>query len=155
MNSTELSQILTDTVATVLEEAVYALVDREQDFCDDDTVVVESLVAFSGTYTGTIALEVEASGVLPLINDFLGCDSTDPLSNPNGEAMGEFANIVAGRLLEAWLPRETNYDIGIPTVETRKHSETRLVNEPHVCVAKLRTDSGTHVAAAILLGVWS
>jgi len=155
MNSTELSQVLTDTVANVLEEAVYALVDREQEFCDDDTLVVESLVAFSGTYTGTIALEVEASGVLPLVNDFLGCDSVDPLSNPSSEAMGGLANIVAGRVLEAWLPEETNYGIGIPSVETKKHSETRLVNEPHVCVAKLRTDSGTHVAVAILLGVWS
>jgi CheY-specific phosphatase CheX len=155
MNSVQLGQLLTDTVVNVLEEAVYALVDREQEYCADETPVVESLVSFSGTYTGTIALEVEELGVLPFVNDFLGCDPTESPSHASYDAMGELANIVAGRLLEAWLPEATNYDIGIPLVENVQHCQTRLANEPQVCVAKLRTDSGTHVAAAILLGVWS
>ncbi len=73
----------------------------------------------------------------------------------NNDAIGELANIVAGRLLEAWLPEGTDYDIGIPSVTTAPHRETRLATEPQVCVAKLLTDTGTHVAAAILLGVWS
>jgi len=155
MNSERLGQILTDTVVSVLEEAIYALVDREQEYCDGDTPVVESLVSFCGTYTGTIALEVETSGILPLVNDFLGCDPEQALSVPKSDAIGELANIVAGRLLEAWLPGELNYDIGIPAVTSTTHRETKLVNEPQVCVAKLRTDSGTRIAAAILLGVWS
>jgi CheY-specific phosphatase CheX len=155
MNSEQLGQVLTDTVASVLEEAIYALVDRGVDFCDDEVPVVESLVSFSGRYTGTVALEVETSGILPLVNDFLGCDPEHPLNLPNNDAIGELANIVAGRLLEAWLPPEVTYDIGIPTVTATTHGQTRLVNEPRVCVAQLRTDSGTHIAAAILLGVWS
>ena len=155
MNSVQLGQLLTDTVVSVFEEAVYALVDREQEYCDSETLVVESLVSFTGTYTGTVALEVEQSGVLPIINDFLGCDSTVTPGTASNDAIGELANIVAGRLLEAWLPQDTKYDIGIPSVETVKHCQTYLLNEPQVCVAKLRTDSGTHVAAAILLGVWS
>lgn len=155
MNSEQLGQVLTDTVASVLEEAIYALVDRDQQYCEDDVPVVESLVAFSGTYTGTIALEVETSGILPLVNDFLGCDNDQALGLPNSDAIGELANIVAGRLLEAWLPGEANYDIGIPKVVSTTHGQTRLITEPQVCVAKLRTDSGTRVAAAILLGVWT
>lgn len=155
MNSEQLGQILTDTVAGVLEEAIYALVDRDQEYCENDVPVVESLVAFRGTYTGTIALEVEASGILPLVNDLLGCDPEHALSLPKSDAIGELANIVAGRLLEAWLPRESEYDIGIPLITSTIHGHTRLVNEPQVCVAKLRTDSGTRIAAAILLGVWS
>jgi CheY-specific phosphatase CheX len=155
VNSVQLGQVLTDTVINVFEEAVYALVDREQASCANETLVVESLVSFTGKYVGTIALEVEAAGVLTLINDFLGNETCGSVNNTNSEAVGELANIVAGRLLEAWLPEGTNYDIGIPTVETVKHCETRLVNEPQVCVTNLRTDGGTHVAAAILLGVWS
>ena len=154
MNTEQLQQVLTDTVVSVLEEAIYALVDRDQAYCEDDVPVVESLVSFSGTYTGTIALEVEASGILPLVNDFLGCDIEQSLSLPKSDAIGELANIVAGRLLEAWLPGELNYDIGIPVVTSTTHAQTKIANEPQVCVARLRTDSGTRVAAAILLGVW-
>ena len=155
MNSEQLGQILTDTVASVLEEAIYALVDRDQPACEDEIPVVESLIAFSGIYTGTIALEVETSGILPLVNDFLGCDPEQALGLPQSDAIGELANIIAGRLLETWLPGEPNYDIGIPKVVSTTHRQTRLANEPQVCVTRLRTDSGTRVAAAILLGVWT
>ena len=155
MNSEQLGQVLTDTVVSVLEEAIYALVDRDQEYCENEVPVVESLISFSGTYTGTIALEVETSGILPLVNDFLGCDPEQALSLPKSDAIGELANIVAGRLLEAWMPGDPSYDIGIPTVTSTTHGQTKLVTEPQVCVAKLRTDSGTRVAAAILLGVWS
>ena len=155
MNSEQLGQLLSDTVASVLEEAIYALVDRDQEYCDGDVPVVESLVSFSGTYTGTLSLEVEASGILPLVNDFLGCDPEQALSLPRSDAIGELANIVVGRLLESWLTGEPSYDIGIPVVSSTTHGRTRLISEPQVCVTKLRTDSGTRVAAAILLGVWS
>jgi len=155
MNSELLGIVLTDTVASVLEEAIYALVERDQDYCEDEVPVVESLVSFRGTYTGTIVLEVEASGILPLVNDFLGCDPEHALSLPMSEAIGELANIIAGRVLEAWLPGKLSYAIGTPKVISTTHGETRLACEPQVCVTKLRTDSGTRVAAAILLGVWS
>ena len=155
MNSVQLEHILTETVASVFEEAVFALIDKESEFCADDTLVVESLVSFSGLYTGTVALEVEAEGVTPLTNDFLGNEASCTPQEANIEAIGELANIIVGRFLEAWLPADTNYDIGIPIVNRKLHSQTYLVNEPQVCVANLRTDSGLHVAAAVLLGVWS
>jgi hypothetical protein len=155
MNSIQLEHILTNTVTSVFEEAVYALVEREQEPCPDDALVVESLISFKGTYTGTIALEVEAKGVAPMTNDLLGCDESQVPPNCCNEAIGELANIIAGRLLEAWLPQQTDYDIGIPSVSSKVHSQTHLVNEPQVCVARLRTDSGIHVTAAVLMGVWS
>ncbi|HMA93254.1 MAG TPA: hypothetical protein VKP30_11245, partial [Polyangiaceae bacterium] len=57
---------------------------------------------------------------------------------------------IAGRFLESWLPDETNYDIGIPTVSTRLHADSSIVKQTHVCITKLRTDTGVRVAVAVL-----
>ena len=154
MNSEQLRQLLSDTVVSVFEEAVYALIDREQEYCSGETPAVESVVPFSGTYTGTLALTAEASGSALLTGNFLGSDSDSIPPDLNHEVIGELSNIIAGRLLEAWQPEATNYDIGIPTVKLVPHSQSRLMTEPQVCVVKLRTDAGLHVAAAVLLGVW-
>lgn len=155
MKSVELGEVLNHTVVSVLEEAVYALVERTDEDTGATTEVLESLISFSGRYTGTISLEVDASGVATIANDFLGTDSSEPFDPASCDAIGELANIVAGRFLEAWLKNETDYDIGIPSVSRMLHKETRFATEPQVCVTRLRTDSGIHVAVAILLGVWS
>lgn len=150
MNADELGRILTDSVASVLEEAVFALVDRDQDYCDGDTVVVESLVPFSGVHAGSIALEVEASGAVIFASDFLGDESTQVSENTSREAIGELANIIAGKFLESWLPDETNYDIGIPSITTLAHAESQIMTRRQLCVTKLRTDTGIRVAVAVL-----
>lgn len=155
MKSVELGDVLTHTVVSVLEEAVYALVERADDDTAGTTEVFESLISFAGRYTGTISLEVDAGGVAAIANDFLGTDSSEPSDSASCDAIGELANIVAGRFLEAWLKSETDYDIGIPSVSRKLHKETRLATEPQVCVTRLRTDTGIHLAVAILLGVWS
>jgi CheY-specific phosphatase CheX len=154
MNSERLAQLLADTVVNVFEETVFALMDRAPCATPDDIRMVQSLVSFSGTYTGSIALEVEASGVTQLESDFLGADSADSGAGERHEVVGELANIVAGRLLEAWQPEATNYDIGIPTVSLVTHAESRASNEPRVCNIDFRTDANLHVVAAIIMGVW-
>lgn len=155
MNAVELQRILAETVARVFEDAVYALVEEEIVPCEPDTRVIESLVAFTGTYTGTIALEVEAAGAQSIANDLLGTEAPAVSAELNAAAVGELANIVAGRFMESWLPNETNYDIGIPSTSVGTHSGTRLFTEPAVCCTQLRTDNGVRIAAAVLLGSWA
>ena len=155
MNSLGLGELLTETLTTVLQEAIYALVDRSEPIGSDDTHVVESLVAFTGTYTGTIALEVEESGATEVAGSFVGDEVPEDQGASNRDAIGELANIVTGCLLEAWLARNINYDIGIPKVTSTTHGQTRLATEPQVCMTTLRTDGGFRVSAAVLLGVWS
>ena len=154
MNSVDLKRVLVDTVTNVFEEAAYALVEEDTEPFTDEMPVIESLVEFTGNYAGTIALEVEAAGASSIANDLLGNDAPAISAETNAEAIGELANIVAGRLLEAWLREETNYDIGIPTVAFKLHAQTRLRNEPQICCARLRTDAGIRLAAAVLLGRW-
>ncbi len=155
MNSEQLAALLTDTLVSVFEETVFALMERESETIDDGTLVVESLVTFCGTYTGTLALEVEAAGVAQLASDLLGAEDSKAASAQRSDVIGELANITAGRLLEAWQPSATDYDIGIPAVQIQAHGQTRLATEPQVCSVRLRTDTGLHVAAAILLAAWT
>ena len=154
MNSERLCQLLSDTVVNVFEETVFALMDRDVTSPPDDMAMVQSLIGFSGTYTGSLALSVEQTGVAQLASDFLGSEASAVGGQSQHDVVGELANIIAGRLLEAWQPEATNYDIAVPTVQLVDHGHSRLVSEPKVCCVDLRTDAGLRVCAAILMGVW-
>jgi CheY-specific phosphatase CheX len=154
MNSERLTQLLGETIVSVFGETVFALMDRDPEATPHELRMVQSLVGFSGTYTGSLALEVEASGVCQLASDFLGTEPSTTDARDRHDVVGELANIVAGRLLETWQPDATNYDVGIPTVSVVTHGQSRLLNEPSVCRVEFRTDSNLHIVVAILLGVW-
>jgi CheY-specific phosphatase CheX len=149
-----LAQLLCETVINVFEETVFALMDRNPETTPGDTEMVQSLVGFSGTYTGSLALEIEATGVNQLANDFLGADLASNDVRDRHEVVGELANIIIGRLLEAWQPEATNYDIGIPTVSLVTHGQSHVINEPQVCSVEFQTDASLRVVVAILMGVW-
>lgn len=155
MSADPLSQLFMETVINVLEETIYALVNEVADVCSNDTMVTESVVSFSGSLSGTIALEVETSAVTSLVDDLLGSHSIAVPTDISGEAVGELANIIAGQFLQAWRPETSDYDIGIPDVQAKQHGETHLATVSQRCVTRLRTDRGIRIAAGLSLETWS
>jgi len=154
MNTQKLNQLLSDAVTSVLEEAICALVEPDDELWDAETEVFEASVPFAGASTGCLVLEVKADGVAPLAKEFLGCEELAPNSPACGDATGELANIIAGQLLENWLSK-AEYDIGIPEVSVTVYGQSRLGKEHPRCVCQVQTDSGIRVAVGLLIGTES
>ncbi len=155
MNAITLQELLAVTLAEVLGEAIYALVDKDDNLLDGKSSVVECLVPFSGMYTGSVSLVVERVSAAEIACAFLGTDTTDAATDADLGAFGELANIVTGRLLESWMDGNSNYEIGIPKLHETTQLLTRFETEPQVCRVGLRTDGGLRIRAAILLGAWA
>ena len=154
MNTQKLTQLLSEAVTSVLEEAICALVEPDEELWDAETEVVEALVPFSGASTGLLVLEVKADGVAPLAKEFLGCEELAPNSTASTDAAGELANIIAGQLLESWLSK-AEYDIGVPAVASTVYGQSRLGTEHPLNVCRVQTDSGIRLAVGLLIGTES
>jgi len=154
MNTKKLNQLLSDAVTSVLEEAICALVEQDEQLWEADTEVFEALVPFSGASTGCLVLEVKGDGVAPLANEFLGCEDLAPNSTACSDATGELANIIVGQLLETWLLK-AEYDIGVPVVSSTVYGQSRLGTEHPLHVCQVQTDSGIRIAVGLLIGTES
>ncbi len=154
MNAEHLAELLRQTTAQVLEEAIYAFVEQDDAAPDAEVTVIEGWVPFTGVYNGTLAVEIEASSAAQIAGDFLGCDEEPDARNEAlyRDVVGELANIVVGRLLERWMPNRVDYDVGTPVVACGPRRESRSSKEPKVCRARFVTDAGARLSAAILLG---
>jgi hypothetical protein len=154
MNSQKLNQLLRDAVTSVLEEAIYALVEQDRELWDAETQVFEALVPFSGANTGCLVLEVKADGVAPLAKEFLGCEDLAPNSAACRDATGELANIIVGQLLETWLAK-AEYDIGVPEVSCTVYGQSKMGTENPPCLCQVKTDSGIRIAVGLMIGTGS
>lgn len=153
MNTQKLNQLLNDTVASVLEEAICALVEQDEQLWDAETEVFEALVPFSGASTGCLVLEVKADGVAPLAKEFLGCEDA-PNATACSDAAGELANIIVGQLLETWLSK-AEYDIGVPEVSCMVYGQSKLGTNHPSYVCQVQTDSGIRIAVGLVIGAQS
>lgn len=111
-------EILSDTVAAMLEEAAFVFsdpVDSESVSNDVKERLLGFTIGFDNDASGKIEVYAEKDIAKVIAANMIGCEEDDPEAEENAEsALKEFTNILAGNVITAIYGTEPVIDLSLP-----------------------------------------
>jgi CheY-specific phosphatase CheX len=110
-------ELLYEVSEQVMGDCAFLMLERHDGPIAWPDEVVQARIGFSGTVSGSFAIQAPRSLLVTMAGDMLGVEPDDPAATESGEAaLAEVANVLLGVLLARWLGAGANYEMALPVV---------------------------------------
>lgn len=146
MGQTLHSELLSDTLSEVLEDAAFIFTESADDTLQWHSDVVESTITYEGQENGVLALAVDHEMAKIFAANLLGIDADEPDADAkSNEALAEMLNIVCGVFLEKWLGTNNQCRLGLPKINAITASDEAKMVLLSKCNAILEDEDGNRI----------
>ncbi|MBN2340929.1 MAG: chemotaxis protein CheX [Deltaproteobacteria bacterium] len=146
MTNTVDSEMLTEIVSEVLEEAAFIFTETADETLNWNDDVVESTITYEGQENGKLSLAVDNEMARNFAANLLGIEPDDPAAaSRSEEAVSEMLNIVCGIFVERWLGKTNHCRLGIPSTKAISIDEELSHFRSAKCNAVLEDEEGKRI----------
>lgn len=140
------SEILSQTLSEVLEDAAFIFTESGDDTLQWNDSILKSTIQYAGQENGALSLAVDSGMAKTFAANLLGIEPDAPDAfNRSAEAVSEILNIVCGVFLERWLGSANQCRLGIPTVTNLTENQELNELQQSRCNAILEDEEGNRI----------
>jgi len=152
MTQMEMRAALTEAVTSVLEEAVFLLVEDTEAEFPGPGASYEASVTFESTQSGTCHVMIGQDAAMRMAAEMLGVEEgVEDAAASGRNVTAELANIITGRFLDLWLGEGAKYDLGTPTTRKGDSAEMAVAGLDESSRIVVQTDGESQVVCGVRL----